>query len=303
MLQAGPAYAQDSPAEIEAEIDELWRELEPIIEEHNAVRIELEEREEEAEELADKIEPLELQVDVARAEVSDIALYNFKGGNFSALKALLTTGSPLTLAEQLTTLDQFARAQQGKIAKVLEAKERYEEELTELDELLAELAAAEEELAEKADEIDDEIAVLEELHEEAVANSLPEPTPTTGDCPRALPGGAAETAVKFACAQVGKPYVWGSAGPSSYDCSGLMLAAWNQAGHSLPHNAAAQRDATRYVDRSELRPGDLVFYYSGLSHVGMYIGDGMIVHAPRAGLDVRVFSMDGMPIHSYGRVG
>lgn len=304
-LAAAPAYGQETLAEIEEQIDEAWRELEPIIEEHNGIRIELEEKEDEADELADKIEPLEEQVESARAEVTEIAIYNFKGGNVTAVKALLTTGSPLTFVDQVAALDQFARTQEVKIAEVVETKERYEAEKEDLDALVSELSAMEEDLAERADEIDAEIDELQEMRDEAEASFGPTDTggSTSGACPSANPGGAAGTAVTFACSQTGKPYGWGSAGPGSYDCSGLMLAAWGQAGVSLPHNAAAQRDATRYIDRSELRPGDLVFYYSGLSHVGMYIGDGSIVHASQAGVPIGVSPMDRMPIHSYGRPG
>jgi cell wall-associated NlpC family hydrolase len=108
-------------------------------------------------------------------------------------------------------------------------------------------------------------------------------------------------AVSFACAQIGKPYGWGQAGPDAYDCSGLTMAAWAEAGVSLPHNAAAQRDVVSYVDRSDLRPGDLVFYYSDLSHMGMYVGGGWIVHASRAGVPIQMSPIDRSPVHSYGR--
>ncbi|MDI5938837.1 C40 family peptidase, partial [Micromonospora sp. DH15] len=119
--------------------------------------------------------------------------------------------------------------------------------------------------------------------------------------PASYPGGGAGTAVKFACAQIGKPYVWGAEGPNSYDCSGLMLAAWAKAGVSLPHNAAQQRSVTAKVSRADLRPGDLVFYYSDLHHVGMYVGGGWVVHASRAGVPVKMKRVDDGPIHSFGR--
>jgi cell wall-associated NlpC family hydrolase len=303
LLGAGPAHAQDSPAEIEAQIDEAWRELEPIIEEHNGTRMELKAKQKAADELAEKIQPLKLRVAVARAEVADIAAYSFKGGNVTALRALLMTGSPLTFANQLAVLDQFAKAQNKKIAHVIETKEEYEAEKAELDALVAELTAIEEDLAARAAEIDAEIERLQELRIEAYGE-----TGTTGElspvpCPVSYPGGAAGEAVNFACAQIGKPYGWGDSGPGAYDCSGLTMAAWAQAGVSLPHNAAQQRAAVPYVERSDLRPGDLVFYYSGLSHVGMYIGDGWIVHASNPSVPIRVSPIDQMPVHSYGRPG
>ena len=102
-------------------------------------------------------------------------------------------------------------------------------------------------------------------------------------------------AVAYAMAQVGKAYVWGAAGPSAFDCSGLTMAAWSQAGVSLPHSAAAQYNTGRHVSESELAPGDLVFYYSGISHVGMYIGNGKIVNALNPGSGVRISGLHDMP--------
>ena len=102
-------------------------------------------------------------------------------------------------------------------------------------------------------------------------------------------------AVAYAMAQVGKAYVWGAAGPSSFDCSGLTLAAWSQAGVSLPHSSSAQYASGPHVSESELQPGDLVFYYSPISHVGMYIGGGKIVNALNPGSGVKVSGLHDMP--------
>jgi cell wall-associated NlpC family hydrolase len=99
----------------------------------------------------------------------------------------------------------------------------------------------------------------------------------------------ARIAVAYALSKVGNSYVAGGAGPSVFDCSGLTLAAWRQAGVSLPHYSKAQYGATRRVSRGELRPGDLLFYFgSGAHHVGMYIGGGMMVHAANPRDDVEV---------------
>lgn len=302
-LLTTPAQAQDTSAEVEAEIDKAWRELEPIIEKHNSVRGKLKDKQQAAEELAEKIEPLELRVDVARAGIADIAAYSFKGGNMTTLRALLTTGSPLTLADQLATLDQLAKAQRLKILKVLETKAEYEAEKAELDALVEELSTMEFELAEKADEIDAEIDRLKDLRDELLAEEGPADTGTGGDCPASNPGGGAGSAITFACAQIGKPYGWGQSGPDAYDCSGLTSAAWNQGGVSLPHNAAEQRSAVPYVERSQLIPGDLVFYYGDLSHVGIYAGAGWIVHASNPSDPVHMAPINESPIHSYGRPG
>ena len=110
---------------------------------------------------------------------------------------------------------------------------------------------------------------------------------------------AAKVAVKTALAQVGKPYKWGGSGPNSYDCSGLTSYAWEAAGVSLPHNSRMQYNATTRVSADDLRPGDLLFFYRPVSHVGMYIGNGKMIDAPYSGRSVRVRSATGY--HSIGR--
>ncbi|MES6854231.1 NlpC/P60 family protein [Cutibacterium acnes] len=102
----------------------------------------------------------------------------------------------------------------------------------------------------------------------------------------------AQSALNFALAQLGKPYIWGGTGPTGYDCSGLMMVSWGKAGVSLPRTAAAQYAAGTPVSTSDLQPGDLVFFYPGITHVGMYIGDGKFIHAssPRTGIKVSVLA-------------
>ncbi|TRV75048.1 glycoside hydrolase [Streptomyces sp. 130] len=110
----------------------------------------------------------------------------------------------------------------------------------------------------------------------------------------------AEKVLAFARAQIGKPYVWGATGPSSYDCSGLTQAAWKAAGVDLPRTTWDQVNVGTRVATADLQPGDLVFFYDDISHVGIYKGDGMMIHAPKPGANVREESIYYMPI--YGSV-
>jgi cell wall-associated NlpC family hydrolase len=122
--------------------------------------------------------------------------------------------------------------------------------------------------------------------------------------PVASAGGAAATAVATAMAQRGKPYVWAAAGPGSFDCSGLVQYAYAAAGISLPHSSAAQARAGQAVSRDQLQPGDIIAFYSPVSHVGIYIGNGQMVHAPTSGDVVKVVSIDYMgQITAMRRVG
>ncbi len=120
------------------------------------------------------------------------------------------------------------------------------------------------------------------------ADSEPVPTSVVAS------SSAAQTAVDMAMAQQGKPYVWGGAGPNSYDCSGLTQFAFRAAGVNLPHSSRTQATMGTPVARGDLRPGDLVAFYSPVSHVGIYIGNGQMVHAPTSGDVVKVASVDNM---------
>ncbi|MGR8008830.1 NlpC/P60 family protein [Streptomyces hypolithicus] len=156
----------------------------------------------------------------------------------------------------------------------------------------------------------------EEARQDEPTPSAPGTTPGTGKPPATTPdpgsgSGAglgsgdaysakAEKVLAFARAQIGKPYVWGAAGPSSYDCSGLTQGAWKAAGVSLPRTTWDQVKVGSRVPTDDLKPGDLVFFYDDISHVGIYIGGGKMIHAPKPGANVREESIYYMPI--YGSV-
>jgi cell wall-associated NlpC family hydrolase len=119
--------------------------------------------------------------------------------------------------------------------------------------------------------------------------------------PVAAPSQAASVAVSTALAERGRPYVWAAAGPGSFDCSGLMEYAYAAAGVRLPHSSLGQSRMGTPVSRTALQPGDLVFFYSPVSHVGMYIGNGNIVHAPTAGDVVKITPLAYMPSYNSAR--
>ncbi|MEU1020180.1 NlpC/P60 family protein [Streptomyces sp. NPDC005898] len=132
------------------------------------------------------------------------------------------------------------------------------------------------------------------------SGSGPGSTPGSGSGSGSTDSGYSTKAAKvvaFARAQLGKPYVWGATGPDSYDCSGLTQDAWKAAGISLPRTTWDQAKGGTTVRTADAEPGDLVFFYDDLSHVGIYIGDGKMIHAPRPGTNVRVESIHYMPLH------
>jgi peptidoglycan DL-endopeptidase CwlO len=136
----------------------------------------------------------------------------------------------------------------------------------------------------------------------------PKPTEKAAPTDRRGPGtsipvsGRAGAAVFAARRAIGRPYVYGAVGPNSFDCSGLTGWAWKQAGVSLPRTSQAQAGAGRSIPVADIQPGDLVVYYSDASHVGIYVGGGQIVHAPKPGTNVRYAPLNSMKVAKVVRV-
>jgi peptidoglycan DL-endopeptidase CwlO len=149
-------------------------------------------------------------------------------------------------------------------------------------------------------------AAPEALAREAAPTTPARTTPTV-DVPvrrvaLSAPSRAGSAAVSHAMSKLGAPYRWGAAGPSAFDCSGLVSWAYKKVGVSLPRTSRAMSTVGRAVPRSALRPGDLVFFYTPVSHVGIYIGGGKVVNASQPGTPVKVSNISGMPFHSARRV-
>jgi cell wall-associated NlpC family hydrolase len=215
---------------------------------------------------------------------------------------VLLSRDPDAFLEKLSTVaaydEQQAQLMQAYAveAKRLRLRERaLQRELAGIREDEKDLAQEKAAIEAKAAEADELLATLEAEQRQAMAqDQAPRPAQVSGN---------AAAVVDYALAQVGKPYVWASSGPGSYDCSGLTMMAWAQAGVSLPHSSGAQLSAGTPVSQSELQPGDLVFYYSPVSHVGIYIGNGQIVDAANPSTGVRVASVNSMPYSGAVRPG
>ena len=120
----------------------------------------------------------------------------------------------------------------------------------------------------------------------------------TSDVSQGIDVPRAQKAIESAYSELGKPYIWGAVGPAGFDCSGLMQHVWSAAGVMLPRTSQEQADAGQTVSLSDIKPGDLVVYFSGRTHVGMYVGNGLIIHAPRPGSVVQFAAVNSMPINS-----
>jgi peptidoglycan DL-endopeptidase CwlO len=304
LAPAPRAFAAPDVGAIEAQIDAMWQKLEPLVEQYNGVHSQLRVNQAKAAALQKQVAPLEAQIDLAMAQVGGLSVALYKGGRFSALNAILTTGSPTTLADQLTLLDQMARSQRDQISDVTTARDKYAADKKTLDDLIAQLAAQDADLLKRKKEIEDQIANLQKLRRQAYGSGGGNGVLRPVACPVEYIGGAAGKAAATACAKIGSPYVWAAEGPTKFDCSGLTAYAWASAGVSLPHYTLWQYQQTKRVSAADLRVGDLVFFYSDRHHVAIYVGGGWVVHAPHPGDFVRMAKISNIgPVNGYGRPG
>ncbi|MFF1682410.1 NlpC/P60 family protein [Streptomyces sp. NPDC058256] len=329
--------------EVEKKVDDLYRQAESATDKYNAAKEKTSKQRKEVDTLLDDVAKRTEKLNTAREELGSFAAAQYRTGAAAPDTAsLLLADNPqdyfdqTQLMDRLTTrqkaaVDDYVTEQAAATEKRTEASQSLEtlttsqtalktskadvqQKLAKARELLsqltaeekARLAAIEEEQRKEAERKAAELA-QQQAAAEAAAKAAQESSSnattgtTTTDSSYAT---KAAKALAFARAQVGKPYVWGATGPGSYDCSGLTQAAWKAAGVTLPRVTYDQVNAGTTVALSDAQPGDLVFFYDDVSHVGLYIGNGMMIHAPKPGAYVREESIyyDGeSAIHSVVR--
>jgi cell wall-associated NlpC family hydrolase len=338
---ATSAHAGPSAAEVQQQIDAAWQKLEPVIEQYNKVRSELAVNQQKSAELSRKIEPLGKTVEARQARVKEIAARYYKLGNsLSTFNALLSSGSPTTFTDQLALLNQVTMAEQRQITQLSAQQAGYDAAKKKVDALIEVEQRQQADLEARKKTIDAEIKRLDALHKQVVATeaaaaaaaataaaeaaaaraaaaaaeaaataSSTSPIKSTsslfigGQCPAVPITGSGGVAAKTACRQIGKPYEWAADGPDTFDCSGLTQYAWASAGVQLTHYTGAQWTEGVAVSKANLRTGDLVFFYDDHHHMGIYAGNGLIVHAPHTGDVVRMAELANMPYSGARRPG
>ncbi|MBA3523621.1 MAG: C40 family peptidase, partial [Geodermatophilaceae bacterium] len=318
--QTSAAQPQTS-AQAAQQVGEMNHQLEIVTEQFNDARIITRQRQNEAAEADRQLALTRAQITDLDASVRQLAADAYTGDQAVGFTVLMTSGSPQEFLDRLNTLDsiagynsdtlrQFTAAQQRAAdlaaqaaaaqaaavaaeADVQAKKTTIETDLPVLEALMATLTTQEREAAlARAHEVaaDDATASRGGSREPSEAASPDAPVPPSSRV--SAPTQAAQIAVDTALAQVGDPYVWGGGGPDTFDCSGLTSYAYAAAGINLPHSSSMQATMGQYVPRDQLQPGDLVFFYSPVSHVGMYIGNGEMVHAPNSGGSVSIMNID-----------
>ena len=303
MLVASPSNAEPDIDNVQSRVDKLYHQAEQASERYNNARLEMKKAQTRLTALQDDLDRQQAKVDDVRSQVAKAVVSQYQGQALSSTTQVLLSENPDAFLNQLTTVSEYNDQQSQMMADFAVQAKQLEMRQAAAQRELDRIAATKKELGQEKAEIDDKAAkakeLLGKLKDRAASASR-----SGARVPVNVPAsGRAGAAVSYAMSQVGDAYVYGASGPSAYDCSGLTMMAWAQAGVSLPHSSSGQMGSGAPVSQSQLQPGDLVFYYSPVSHVGMYIGNGMIVHAANPGDGVTTAPVNSMPYSGAVRPG
>ncbi|WP_405743695.1 NlpC/P60 family protein [Streptomyces sp. NBC_01525] len=308
--EAGPGA--DRLDRVHRRIEALYRAAERATDAYNAAQERVEDEQKKIVDLARRIDSAQRRRDALQRQAGVLASAQYRAGGVPDEVRLMLNADPEGYLDNAVLARKAQRAATGvagelnrlaaglrddahsatvrwerldaERAKKEKARRDIKKKLDEAKEIESRLAAAEKnrlkELEESRARAEQQkwldTGILEEIHNRA--------------------SGAGKKAVSFATAQIGKDYVWGAEGPDTFDCSGLTLRAWQAGGRTIPRTSQEQWRRLPRVAVTDMRPGDLIIYFSDASHVGMYLGDGAIVHAPRPGRQVTIAGAGSMPI-------
>jgi cell wall-associated NlpC family hydrolase len=302
---AAPAAADPKIDTVKQRVESLYNQAEKASERYNQARDQLKESQVRLKGLDADVAQQQRVVDGMRHDVAKMVVDQYQGHSLSTASQLVFSDSPKSFLDNLNAASSFD-SQRG------QAMKQYAVQLKRLtlrkqaaDEQVAALAKTRKVLLTQKKQIDVKAAaakaLLGKLKEKQRLAMMAGVSPS--NLPNVPVSGRAGAAVRYAMAQVGDSYVWGATGPNAYDCSGLTMMAWAQAGVGLPHSSSGQQGSGRRVSEADLQPGDLVFYYSPVHHVGMYIGNGLIVNAENPSAGVKVTGLHSMPYSGAVRPG
>ena len=229
---------------------------------------------------------------VGQQAIAQLAAANYMNSGLDPTFQALTTGNPgqfLSQASAIAEMDQSSGVMVStlshQVEQALRDKETAQQQIAAVNALENQMNGKKKLILAKIDKVNS-AAMKQAMDIFEQTGQYPKVTIPTANTVGAQ-------ALQAAISRLGYPYIWGAAGPTSFDCSGLVMWAYQQVGISLPHFTVSQYNSGVHVSRNDLEPGDLIFFFSNISHVGMYIGNGMMIDAPNSGAVVRVGPLFG----------
>jgi cell wall-associated NlpC family hydrolase len=309
---AAPTGANQSVGRLLSNLRQLYQQAEEATETYNGTASELKKRKAQSKKLNAALVTARTALAESRDEAGRLAREQYQGrSDFSAYLRLLLSRDPEHLLDQEHVIQRAAAGRAAAVERLTGAEKRADKLATESRKVLhrqqalatrqkkqrdtvrSRLKAVESMLATLSGPQLSELSRLEQQDVRKAQGALAASGALSSTRPPSAAGGKA---VRYAIAQVGKPYVWGAQGPDSFDCSGLTSQAWAKAGRVIPRTSQEQWRQLRKVPVSGLRPGDLVIYFPKATHVALYIGNGLVVQAPRPGAWVKVSPLASNPL-------
>ncbi|MGW6354617.1 NlpC/P60 family protein [Streptomyces sp. NPDC055092] len=307
-----PAAGSKSVATLLTDLQRLYREAEKATETYNATAEKLKKRRKTAGDLARKLAGARTSLHDSRDAAGRLAREQYQGSsNISPYLRLLLARDPQHALDQGHVIRRVAQERMATVHRLVGGEKRADDLAAQARKSLAEQTRLAERQKKNRDAVQtrlkavekllaslspDQLAELTRLEDTGMAKAQKTFMASGALSSRRAPSRAGDTALAYAVEQIGKPYVWGAEGPAAFDCSGLTSKAWEHAGEDIPRTSQEQWARLPRVPLNELRPGDLVVYFPEATHVAMYLGDGMVVQAPRPGAKVKVSPIAANPL-------
>lgn len=307
--QAANAAPSEKPSkdEVKAKVDALYEQAEQATEKLDGAQEKQEKLQKEISTIQDNVARGQEELNKLRDGLGTMASAQYRTGGIDPSIQLFLSSNPEDYLDKASTMDQLSAQQVEALTKIESKQRELAQERAEASSKLKDLSATRTELKKKKNEVKTKLAAAQKL-----LNTLTAKEKAALDAQQAQAANRSSSRVDlgntgsasgraasaFAAAQsvIGSPYVYGASGPSSFDCSGLTSWAYAQAGVSIPRTSEAQASAgTKIYSQSDLKVGDLVIFYGDYHHVGLYAGNGQVLHAPHTGAVVRYESIGNMP--------
>lgn len=306
-----PNLAQADPnqslTDVQKKVNDLQNQAEVATEAYNQANTQLADLQHKVDQIQSRITLEQQALGQAQTSLGSLAAAQYKSGGVDSTLQLMLASAPDSFLQQATALNEVTSQTANSLKSAEEIERQLQQDKTTAAKDLAELQKTRDYMAAQQAEIKAKQKAAQDLLNSLTPSQRVQYNHLTNSsvkAPSNLPPATnprAAAAVAFAKAQLGKPYVYGAAGPNAFDCSGLTMAAWAQAGVSMSHSSSDQYYDFPHVSESQLQPGDLVIYYATLHHVGIYVGNGMIIHAPHTGAVVEYGTLHEMPVAGYVR--
>ncbi|MFF7233682.1 NlpC/P60 family protein [Streptomyces sioyaensis] len=313
---ADPAKTADADArhldDVRKKIDALYRKAEQATDAYNAAKEQVDVQQKQIVQLARTIDTTQQKLAALKRQAGALASAQYRGGGLPAEAKLVLNADPERFLDNATLARKGQLAAKRVMSQLVHLKgdlQRYSASATDRWEKLEanrkKKESAQRDIKKQIDaakELESRLAAKEKDRlkklEDEQAFKQQQKWLDSGVLDDISNKASAEgkKAISYATAQIGKDYVWGAEGPDTFDCSGLTLRSWQAAGRTIPRTSQEQWRQLPRVALKDMRPGDLIIYFSDASHVGMYLGDGAIVHAPRPGRQVTITGAGSMPI-------